>query len=285
MTDETFATPVFLELETLDRCPGCGSAALHEKHASDVAQCEACELLFRNPRPTQSEIARSYDTGGTFAVWQEEETARAAMWERRLAMLCKYKNQGRLLDVGTGDGRFLRVCRDAGFSVEGTEVSSAGAAYAQRQGFEVKMGQFTAIDLPGSSFDAITIWHVLEHVPDPAAVLRKAHSLLRADGVLIVAVPNEENFFVRRRLGLSETSNPFAPLIFGGEIHLTYFRPSSLLSTLRSAGFEVLYFGVDDIYSARNATMHLKLTLQRWLARLLHWHFGVAMFAVGRRQT
>ncbi len=195
-------------------------------------------------------------------------------------MLCKYKNQGRLLDVGTGDGRFLRVCRDAGFSVEGTEVSSAGAAYAQRQGFEVKMGQFTAIDLPGSSFDAITIWHVLEHVPDPAAVLRKAHSLLRADGVLIVAVPNEENFFVRRRLGLSETSNPFAPLDFGGEIHLTYFRPATLAAALRHAGLELLEFGVDDIYSLRDWKMAVKITMQRFLASVFRWHFAVAMYAV-----
>jgi 2-polyprenyl-3-methyl-5-hydroxy-6-metoxy-1,4-benzoquinol methylase len=273
----------FLRLERVNECPGCGRTEIRLAMDPDIGKCNACDLLFRNPRPTQAEIARSYDRGGTFAAWQEQEQARAAMWNRRAALVSRFQPCGHLLDVGTGDGRFLQTCKALGYEVVGTEVSQAGASYARRNGFDVKMGQITDIELSRGSFDVATIWHVLEHVPKPSAVLRKVHSLLRPNGILIVAVPNEENFFVRRRLRIPNKTNPFDPLQFGGEIHLTYFRPPTLYATLESAGFEVIEFGVDDLYHQRNVKMRLKLSIQRLLAMTLHWHFGVAMYAVCAR--
>ena len=275
-------TPDFQEFESLTECPGCKNPEIPVAAAPDIAKCSSCELYFRNPRPTQSEIARSYDTGGTFDAWQEEETARAVMWTRRLELIRHHAPGGRLLDVGTGDGRFLATAQEAGYEVTGTEVSEAGASYARERGFEVHLGQIVDLDLPPGSFDVATIWHVLEHVPDPGAVLRKVHSLLRPGGILGVAVPNEENFFLRERFGQAKSS-PFAPLQFGGEIHLTYFRPATFRSTLRAADFEVREFGVDDIYHVRDLKMRLKLPVQQALARAFNWHFAVAMYAVCRR--
>ena len=144
------------------------------------------------------------------------------------------------------------------------------------------LGQITDLDLPPESFDVATIWHVLEHVPDPAAVLRKVRSLLRPGGILAVAVPNEANFFLRQRFGKAKNS-PFDPLKFGGEIHLTYFQPKTFRSTLGAAAFDVLEFGVDDIYHVRDLKMRLKLPFQKMLARTSGWHFAVAMYAVCRR--
>ncbi len=272
----------FLDLEQVAGCPGCGSNEIRTVVEPDIGRCASCDLYFRNPRPTQAEIARSYDTGGTFEAWQDEEAARATMWERRLDLIRGYVGDGRLLDVGTGDGRFLATVQQAGFEVVGTEVSEAGASYARQRGFDVHLGQITDLTLPEESFDVATIWHVLEHVPDPGAVLRKVHTLLRPGGVLAVAVPNEENYFIRQRFGKAKSS-PFEPLKFGGEIHLTYFRPSTLRATLRAAAFEVLEFGVDDIYHVRDLKMRLKLPAQQALARILNWHFAVAMYVICRR--
>ncbi len=71
------APKAFREFENIKTCPGCGSAQIQTAIEPDLGQCSACGLLFRNPRPTQAEIARSYDTGGTFSAWQDEEAARA----------------------------------------------------------------------------------------------------------------------------------------------------------------------------------------------------------------
>jgi len=256
------------------KCPNRGRA----RHR---AMCCVSPLL-RNPRPTQAEIARSYDTGDTFEAWQAEEPARARMWNRRLTILQRYISGGRLLDVGAGDGRFLATAQRAGYEVTGTEVSKAGATYAQERGFNVHLGQITDLALPEASFDVATIWHVLEHVPDPRAVLRKVHALLRPGGILAVAAPNEENFFVRRRFGKVK-ANPFASLTFGGEIHLTYFQPATLRRTLRTAGFNLITIGVDDAYYTRDIMMRVKLAFQQSLARLARWHFAVAMYAICQR--
>ncbi len=220
----------FLEFETIASCPGCGSARIQTVVEPDVGQCASCRLHFRNPRPTQSEIARSYDTGGTFEAWQDQEAVRATMWARRLDVVRRYARAGRLLDVGTGDGCFMAAAQQGGYEVVGTEVSEAGASYARQRNFDVHLGQITDLTFPKESFDLSTIWHVLEHVPDPGAVLRRVHALLHPGGILAVAVPNEENFFIRQRFGQARTS-PFDPLTFGGEIHLTYFRPATLRAT------------------------------------------------------
>ncbi len=274
----------FAYFDRLYGCPACGEEAIGLAVEPDIGECSECGLLFRNPRPTQAEIARSYDTGGTFDAWQEQEPARAKMWDRRASIIQKFRNGGRLLDVGTGDGRFLQTCQKLGYETIGTEVSEAGASYARTRGFDVRMGQITDIELPPESFDAVTIWHVLEHVPDPGGVLRKVHSLLRPNGILAVAVPNEENFFVRRRFGIASKTSPFDPLQFGGEIHLTYFRPATFLTTMRLSGFEILEFGVDDIYMNRDWRMKVKFVMQRTLAKLTRWHFATAMYAIGKKR-
>jgi 2-polyprenyl-3-methyl-5-hydroxy-6-metoxy-1,4-benzoquinol methylase len=167
--------------------------------------------------------------------------------------------------------------------VTGTEVSEAGASYAKQAGLDVRMGQLTEIDVPAASFDIVTLWHVLEHVPNPHLVLRKVYAVLKPGGMIAVAVPNEENFLVRRRFGRVKM-NPFAPLPFGGEIHLSYFRPATLRATLRAAGFDVVEFGVDDLYQERGLTMKIKLNIQSLLAKLFHWHFAVAMYAICRKR-
>ncbi len=277
-------TKAFLEFESVTCCPACGASEIRVVVESQIAQCFVCRVFFRNPRPTQAEIARSYETGATFAAWQEEEEARAAMWGKRLALVRRYQPAGRLLDVGTGDGRFLFATQACGYRGLGTEVSEAGAAYARERGCEVRMGQITEMELPNEQFDVATIWHVLEHVPNPGEVLRKVHSLLRPGGILAVAVPNEEHYFVHRKIGQAHGS-PFDPLQFGSEIHLTYFQPATLRTALRRAGFEVLEFGVDDIYLARGRLTGLKLGIQKLLARLFGWHFAVAMYVVCRRNA
>ncbi|MEP6820931.1 MAG: class I SAM-dependent methyltransferase [Chthoniobacterales bacterium] len=272
----------FQEFEKLDHCPGCGDGMIPTRYPPDVCECAACSLLFRNPRPTQKEIARSYDTGDTFAAWQDEELARKEMWRRRTDLLSGFRSSGKILDVGAGDGRFLQMCVGLGYEGVGTEISEAGASYAQKRGLDVRLGQILEIEFPPNSFDIATIWHVLEHVPNPGAVLRKVHSLLRPGGILAVAVPNEENYFVRRHLDRKGPS-PFGPLQFGHEIHLTYFRPFTLQGTLRSVGFELQEFGVDDIYTDRGPKVKAKLVMQKTLARLSRWHFAVAMYAICKR--
>jgi len=275
----------FRELETLSACPVCGSADIHPAFEPDVARCAGCGVYFRNPRPTQAEIQRSYDSGSTYAEWQKSPTAdRNVAWKRRLDLVTALKQEGRLLDVGAGDGYFLDRAKAAGFETYGTELSQAGAEYAQKRGHDLRMGQLNDIDFGDLKFDVITIWHVLEHVPNPGEVLKIIHALLKPDGILALAVPNEENHLFRHRLRCGRPPNPLGSLVWSKEIHLTHFQPSILRNTLRKNGFVPIRFGVDDIYSDRCAKNMAKLWMQKSLSAILQWHFSMAMYCVCRKE-
>lgn len=276
----------FQEFETLTLCPVCGSEHTIRTFEPDVDRCKACACYFRNPRPTQTEIQRSYDYGANYQNWaQLDPVARRAMYARRVQLLrAVAKSDGTLLDVGAGDGSFLDLAKNAGFVTMGTELSETGAKLARDRGHEIRLGQLLDIDFQGQTFDAITLWHVLEHLPDPGKAMARVLSLLQPGGIFGLAVPNEENQLFRHRCGLVKAANPLGSLAWGEEIHLTHFQPATLRRALRSAGFEILRFGVDDIYLDRSAKNLGKLALQKTLNAFLSWHFSMAMYCICRKR-
>lgn len=97
----------------------------------------------------------------------------------------------RILDVGAGDGAFLDRMRAAGWTVVGIEPDrNAVAAAAARFGIRLEVGTLEGADLDEASFDAVTLSHVIEHVPDPVDVLARCRALLRAGGRIVVVTPN-----------------------------------------------------------------------------------------------
>ncbi|MCI5149055.1 MAG: class I SAM-dependent methyltransferase [Candidatus Electrothrix sp. MAN1_4] len=96
----------------------------------------------------------------------------------------------RLLDFGCGNGGFLRNAREAGWHVVGVDIDSDAVGNAQKLGIEVYQGTTEIFDTEVESFDAITINHVLEHVPEPSELLSMARRLLKPGGVLYIDTPN-----------------------------------------------------------------------------------------------
>lgn len=263
--------------ETLAACPVCGNASWKIAFPPDVVWCRRCHSLFRQPRPTQAAIAQSYDTGHTYSQWQTKGESWNSLWQRRADYVRRLRSEGDLLDIGIGDASFLKQMNAIGFRVEGTELSKAGARYAQEAELKVRVGQFTSLSFAPSSFDVVTMWHVLEHVPDPKQVLEKVYQVLRPGGLFILAVPNEVHPVLRHRLFPSRFPRAFDPLVWGGEVHLTHFTPRTIKSFLQRQGFTILRFEVDDFYPDRTPVHRLKFWVQQTFARTLGWHSAVAM--------
>src|SRR2546425_7246083 len=98
---------------------------------------------------------------------------------------------GRLLDVGCSSGYFLRRARCRGWDAYGLDLDPRAVAHARAElGLNVKHGSLSNTEFPSEWFDVVTLWGVLEHLPDPIGQLRIVHRLLRADGQLVIAVPN-----------------------------------------------------------------------------------------------
>jgi len=254
-----------MELETLESCNLCdakGILALDSEN--NICQCRVCGYVFDNPRPTAAEVAAFYSRPGQYNVWIAEDKARDLLWKRRLRKMKRTRKPGTLLDVGTGIGQFLHHAKAAYSNVYGTEVSDSAIRIAKdRYGLEVMKGDLESIDFGGLKFDNITLFHVLEHVPNPKSVVEKCSHLLSQGGVLVVAVPNDI-LCVRPRItklisvGKASRSrraskSGLTRIALDGsmqEIHVSHFTPAVLERFLNACGFTVLENTLDPFYAA-----------------------------------
>jgi SAM-dependent methyltransferase len=119
-----------------------------------------------------------------------------------------------------------------GFQVEGTELSEASAKRMPAdEGIHVHVGDLTSLQLPAGEYDAVTLWHVLEHVLDPEETLRQAHRLLKPEGKLFISIPNAESW--QARLFGTDWFHLDPPR------HLFAFGPRSIVPLLNVTGFRM----------------------------------------------
>ena len=254
--------------------------------------------MFLTPRPTQGAIAASYDLDtGQHAVWQQEREGREVMWRKRVSRVSKLKDGGRALDVGTGFGDFIRQLRDAGgWQVEGTEVSVEAAQHARDEhGLTVHLGQVEDVDLPKGSFDLITLWHVFEHLPYPGTTLNHLERLLKPQGVIVIAVPNDGiwprliQLYAKDVLKwpvIKALRRPYRPSVdaffgkpvAGQEIHLSFFSANRLAAAIEARKLRVTACAVDDLYAQPNATTDRSYRAFERVNRVTGWNFSRAMF-------
>jgi SAM-dependent methyltransferase len=140
---------------------------------------------------------------------------------------------GRVLDVGCGRGLLLSAFQRRGWQVQGTELSEQSSRFAREVlGIPVKIGPLETLGLSAQSFDAVTLWHVLEHVASPALTIAEANRVLRPGGVLLVGVPNFGGF--EARFCRDKWFHLDVPR------HITHLTEAALRNILHQNGFEPL---------------------------------------------
>jgi SAM-dependent methyltransferase len=232
--------------------PGCCShpvSALHVLFAAqdfvtgdrfEIARCAGCGLVVTSPALSAEQIARYYPAGyyglpgERRFPWVVEKLQERLYWRRaRQVERAVGGRHGRVLDVGCGRGLLLKEFRRRGWEVQGTELTEAAGRYAREvAGVPVHIGNLDDLGLPGDPYDAIILWHVLEHVPDPRALLVGARRVLKPRGVLLVAVPNFGGF--ESRFSRDKWFHLDVPR------HATHLSEGSLRRALRESGFRDL---------------------------------------------
>jgi SAM-dependent methyltransferase len=143
---------------------------------------------------------------------------------------------GRVFDVGCGDGQFLNRVAKLGWRGSGVDFDAAAIeAGRQKYGLDLKVGDFQTYPVEEAAFDAVTMSHVIEHVPDPVACLEKCRRMLKPGGRLVVCTPNV------RSLGHQRFKQSWRGL--EPPRHLQIFTPSLLGVCARRAGMEVVRTG------------------------------------------
>jgi SAM-dependent methyltransferase len=149
-----------------------------------------------------------------------------------------------LLDVGAHAGRFMHLAQRAGWQVEGVELNPRTAAYAaERTGAVVHRLNAETLGSIGRRFDAVTLTDVLEHIPDPVAMLRRVREMLAPQGWVAIKVPNgpAQRFKEHARARISPG---YAPRLANSLVHVNHFSPRSLKIALERAGFDLVKVGV-----------------------------------------
>jgi 2-polyprenyl-3-methyl-5-hydroxy-6-metoxy-1,4-benzoquinol methylase len=228
------------------RCTVCGSPDSRpflSFQRYTVLRCCVCTLRYLWPHPSDQEQEELY--GETY-FGSENSTQRGysgylaqadnlrATFRHRLPYLGTPRHQNRLLDVGAATGYFVEVARTKGWRAEGVEYSEWAARYANEVlGVPVHHGTLETVRFPSEAFSTVTMWEVIEHLPNPRRVLREIHRVLAPGGLLHLSTPDAGSLVARlsgkRWLGWRKIPE-----------HLFFFDLSSLDRLLTSEGFQVI---------------------------------------------
>lgn len=198
--------------ETLKTCPSCQHSEFsNEIICTDhlvtdesfvIVKCQNCGLLFTNPRPTVENIGKYYDSPEYASHNQKSKglidviykVARGFALKRKLSLINKLQPQkGKLLDVGSGTGDFLKTCEDNGWNVTGIEFNRAANQASTEKVNGTVFASLDELQLK-KEFNVITLWHVLEHLHELRESLKKFRKVLKKNGALIIAVPNMDSW-------------------------------------------------------------------------------------------
>jgi len=238
--------PAQFQRRQVTQCLCCGSSQRDELFQHDgyhLQRCKKCHLAYLSDPPTDEELQRFYSFASNYhSDFATSPQAREEFIKRGgcyLTYLSRYARSGRLLDVGCSAGFFMKVARDQGWDVSGLEYSSDSAQLGRDlYDFNIQIGALSSHHYQPNSFDAVTLWDVIEHLPDPLESLRQALELLVPGGHIALSTPNIDGLFPRLSYLPGKLLNywphPAPPA------HLSQFSVRTLGRMLKRAGFEVV---------------------------------------------
>jgi 2-polyprenyl-3-methyl-5-hydroxy-6-metoxy-1,4-benzoquinol methylase len=240
-----------------------------------IVRCCRCGLTYLNPRPSGPELSRfNQSMWERWSISEQSkghigspETARYT-YSEILDELNRLKpGKGNLLEIGSGEGGFLKVCQQEGWNTYGIDISHECVAYAKsKHGLD----NVLAVDLldagfDGDRFDVVIMNHLIEHLADPQSYLEETRRILKPTGILCISTPNIDS------LSASIFGRYWQALLV--PLHLTLFSPTTLSQMLKKTGYSpvnISHFSrtTNTYIFLRSASCVVGLSLRR-LGKLL----------------
>lgn len=256
-------------MEFLEKCPVCGNKKQKKylgvkdwflsREDFEIKQCENCGFLFTNPRPYperlgdyyKSEEYISHSNTNRGLINRLYKMVRAYTLKQKYMLIRSYKSGGSILDVGCGTGELLNVFAKNGWEVKGVEPDEDAKSFAINEYHLPVIDEEEIQGLNDESFDVISMWHVLEHVPNINERIDTLKRLLKKDGVLIVAVPNPESHD-------AETYQKYWAA-YDVPRHLYHFRKTDIENLFSRHGYEL-----DDIVPLKFDSFYVSMLSQKY---------------------
>ncbi|MBL7073049.1 MAG: class I SAM-dependent methyltransferase [Candidatus Omnitrophica bacterium] len=204
----------------------------------NIVQCELCGLVYVNPQPEEDFLKEHYqsylpESQSDIDNWGK---MMAGVFGESLRIINKTTGarRGKLLDIGCAHGFFIEAALNTGWEASGIDLSKQAVQYAEGRGLEVSNSTLFEKKYKDNYFDVITMFYVLEHLPDPGKYLKEIHRVLKPSGVLLVRVPHTTP--IVKMLKMFNISNT----LYDVPSHLTDFSPQSLKHILKKTGFNAI---------------------------------------------
>lgn len=233
-------------------CPLCGKKNFKDLFYKDemkVVECQICGLIFTNPQLDQKELTAHYDKSYYYSPKKDpsdrsryldynqrylkgKEKERFRNIFKKISIL--YPEKGKLLDVGTATGFFVKEALQQGWQAEGVEISRWAADWG-RKNLKVKIsnGTMKQAEFKPNTFDVVTLLDIMEHVKNPQIELTESSRILKKGGILYIETINFDNWITRYLVG-----QKYVHMV--PKFHLYYFGRRQLHQFLHKAGFKVI---------------------------------------------
>lgn len=215
-------------------CEGSHFIPLFEKNGEPFVRCRECDLMMINPRPIYDHVIETYDDSYSdfYINKQDKKIARFKRWAGTVQNLGA--RTGQWLDIGCSAGFVVKVAQDLGYDAYGVDVESHGIEFARKTlGLEnVRQGMLEDQNYPSGFFDVISIYDVIEHVPDLNKFVAEISRILSKEGILDIRTPDEGHWAVPKNRINWNAVQPSE--------HLYYFNSKTLTMLLQKYGLKVV---------------------------------------------
>lgn len=236
---------------TYDHCPSCGSGHIQfvlkardhtvSQEIFEIWECRDCSLRFTQNIPSVEEIGKYYQSEnyishtdtqrGLINNLYHKVRKRTLKQKRNLVAKTIQKDTGSILDIGCGTGAFLKTMRQSGWQITGIEPDETARNRARELNSVAALSPVALDEISSDNFDAITLWHVLEHVHDLHGYLENIKRLVKPEGAIFIAVPNYTSYDARYYQ--SEWAAWDVPR------HLYHFSPESMKKLAARHGMQI----------------------------------------------
>lgn len=221
------------------RCQVCdndNTQSIKKEGDWNIVQCKSCGLVYVNPQPGEDFLKEHYQSYLPESQTDIDDWGKMMSGIFRESLKIIYKTvgvgRGKLLDIGCAHGFFVENAVNTGWDASGIDLSLSAVQYARGRGLEVSNSTLFEKAYEDNEFDVVTMFYVLEHLPDPCKYLKEVHRILKPSGLLLVRVPHTTP--IVEILKLFNISNT----LYDAPSHLTDFSPQSLARMLEKNGFD-----------------------------------------------
>jgi len=202
-----------------------------------LMECSSCGLVSVYPIPSGQKLneyykKEYYTLPEKGIVGYLEETLNKAVFKTHLKHIKRYAKIGKLLDLGSGNGYFLKFAKENNWQTLGVEMSPDASKYATEQKLEILNDSIENVNLPKNEFEVVTMFNVLEHMTNLNSILRKVRDSLKPNGLLVIEVPNLDS--LQRKVFKNSWCHLDVPR------HIFHFRKRSFLKLIRKYEFRVV---------------------------------------------